>query len=60
MQKQTAIDLFGSPKKMAEALGVTVNAVYMMPPKLNQRASDQVNGAAIRLGVIKPTKWIRE
>ena len=52
MKKQTAIEAFGSVKLMAAALGCTIYAVYMMPDVLNQKATDRVMGAALRLGVV--------
>ena len=50
MNKQTAIKMFGSVVKLADALEVTRHAIYMWPDKLNQKRADQVMGAAIRTG----------
>jgi len=54
MNKQQAIDLFGSVKALAAALDIGVHAVYMWPDDINQRTQDQVTGAALRLGLLKP------
>jgi hypothetical protein len=49
MQKETAVALFGSVKKLAEAVGYTPNAIYQWPEELDQNRSDMVVGAAIRV-----------
>ena len=52
MDKQDAINMFGSVAAMAAALGITKNAIYMWPDPLPQHHIDRVVGAAIRLGKI--------
>ena len=53
MTKKQAIKMFGSAEALAKALGVSLDAIRMMPDQLSQRASDRVNGAALRVGIIK-------
>jgi len=50
MNKKQATDLFGSTGKLAAALGITPQAIYQWPEKLDRRLSDEIIGAAIRLG----------
>lgn len=50
MKKTEAIDLFGTPAKLANALGVTRHAIYMWQDDLPQTTVDRVVGAAVRLG----------
>lgn len=46
-----AVELFGGTKAaLAEALGMTRQAITTWPDKLTQTQSDRVVGAAIRLG----------
>lgn len=54
MKKIEAIAMFGSPKDLAAALGVTRQAIYQWPEDLSQEASDRVIGAAARLGKAMP------
>jgi DNA-binding transcriptional regulator YdaS (Cro superfamily) len=56
MDKNQAIELFGSQRKLAEALEVTVSAISQWPDVLDQAKTDRVVGAAIRLK--KPKKQI--
>ena len=51
MNKKDAITLFGSVVKLAAALGITRQAVYLWPDELGQRTQDEINGAALRLGL---------
>lgn len=49
--KSEAVALFGSPAKLAEALGLTTpQAIYAWPEQLKQYHIDRVVGAAIRTG----------
>ena len=52
MSKNEAVEIFGSVKELAKALGVSVYAIYMWTEKdnLSQKRIDQINGAAMRLG----------
>ena len=48
MTKQEAIALFRSRRKLAEALGITTQAVGQWPDRLTQRIADRVMGAKQR------------
>lgn len=50
MNKKAAIDLFGSVQGLADALGITRQAIYKWPDELPQRTADEVLGAAVRVG----------
>ena len=50
--KEQAINYFGSVKKMAEALGVTRQAIYMWRDELSQDKQDRILGAITRLNMI--------
>lgn len=52
MNKQDAIQLFGSGAALARALGITRGAVSLWPDVLDQRRADEVVGAAMRLGLV--------
>lgn len=49
--KEQAINYFGSVKKMAEALGVTRQAIYMWGEELSQDKQDRILGAITRLNM---------
>ena len=51
MTRKEAIELFGSVRKLAEALGVSVQAIYAWPEELDQKRADWTIGAAVRLGI---------
>jgi len=53
MTKNEAINLFGAPKDLADALSITRHAVYQWPDDLPQATIDRVTGAAHRLKKIK-------
>lgn len=53
MKKDEAIAIFGSTRAMADALGVTRQAIYQWPDVLPQDQEDRVTGAAVRLGKLK-------
>ena len=48
MTKEEAIALFRSRRKLAEALGITTQAVGQWPDRLTQRIADRVMGAKQR------------
>ncbi len=54
MTKKQAIELFGTPKALAKALGCGVHAIYMWDDnrQLPLKSADQVTGAAYRLGLL--------
>ena len=56
MKKQQAIEIFKTQVAIANALGITKSAVSQWPEELDQRLTDELHGAAIRLGLIKPDK----
>jgi len=49
MKKKLAMKIFGNGVRMAEALNVKSQAIYKWPDELNQRRTDEIVGAAIRL-----------
>ncbi len=49
MQKQEAIDLFGGVKKMADALSLTRQAVYLWDDDLTVSQQERVQGAYLRI-----------
>ena len=53
MNKKDAIKQFGSVINLAAALGISRQAVYLWPEQLGQRTQDEINGAALRLGIEK-------
>lgn len=50
MRKQQAVDLFGSPSQLAEAIGVTRSAISAWPEALSDKIADRVVAAGIRAG----------
>lgn len=54
LTKQQAIDIFGNGAKTGRALNITRSAVSQWPEVLDQRQTDLVIGAAIRLGMPLP------
>ena len=54
MTKAEAIQLFGSKKALAEALGVHRSLISKLPDQLPTKYSDRTTGAAIRLGRVIP------
>ena len=60
LSKQAAIQLFGGQSQdLARALGVTPGAVSQWPEDLRPEQVDRVVGAAVRLGLWKPTRTRR-
>jgi hypothetical protein len=53
--RKQAVELFGSRKDMAAALGTTTAAISMLPKTgyLQTKKSDEIVGASIRLGLVK-------
>lgn len=55
MTKKDAIRIFGgSVPRLAKALSVTRQAIYMWPDDLSQKRKDEVIGAALRTGYLTP------
>lgn len=54
LTKQQAIAIFGSGANTGRALGITRSAVCQWPEVLDQRQTDLVVGAAVRLGKALP------
>ena len=54
MKKHTAIPIFGSGAALGRALGLTRGAIHNWPSELTTRQSDEVIGAALRLGKLTP------
>ncbi len=54
ISKQQAIEIFGSGKKLGQALGLSQSAISQWPEKLDQWRIDVVIGAALRLGKLQP------
>ena len=54
MTKSDASKLFGNATRLAEALGIRPQAISQWPETLTQRQTDEITGAAIRLGLLKP------
>jgi transcriptional regulator with XRE-family HTH domain len=54
MTKQDAIQIFKTQAAIALALGITRSAVSQWPEELDQRTADEITGAALRLGILKP------
>jgi UTP--glucose-1-phosphate uridylyltransferase len=52
MRKSEALKIFGSQTRLADALGLGRSAVSQWPDELNLKQSDQVLGAALRLGLL--------
>jgi len=50
LTKFQAIAMFGSGAALGRALGITKSAVSQWPEVLDQRTSDEIIGAALRLG----------
>lgn len=52
MRKETAIAIFGSGAALGRAIELTRGAIHNWPDELDQRKSDLVIGAALRLNKI--------
>ena len=59
MSKKKAIALFETPKALAEALGITPQAISQWPDTLSQRLTDEIIGAALRTGRITPKQALK-
>lgn len=52
MTKTEAVQMFGTAKALAEAVGLSRGRISQWPEKLDQRQEDLVVGAAYRLGIL--------
>lgn len=59
MGKKEAIKIFGSVKEIADALGITTQAVYDWPDELTERLKNQIIGCAVMRGIWKK-RGVRE
>jgi hypothetical protein len=60
MTKQQAIDIFGNGAELGRAVGLSRARISQWPAELEQRETDLVVGAAMRLGKHLPTGFITE
>ncbi|MBU9579588.1 Cro/Cl family transcriptional regulator [Ralstonia mannitolilytica] len=58
MTKKEAIGIFGSGAALGRALGVSRAAIWQWPDELDQKQTDTVVGAAIRLGKALPPGFV--
>ena len=58
LTKQQAIETFGSQAEIGRALGVSRGAISLWPDQLSQRQTDELVGAANRLGKKLPDGFI--
>lgn len=58
LTKHEAIHLFGSGAELARAVGLTRGRISQWPDALDQRQTDLVMGAALRLGKPIPSRLI--
>ena len=56
MKKSEAIKIFGSVRELANALGITPQAIYLWDEDLSQRRENEIIGTAFRLGLIEKNK----
>ncbi|WP_081953440.1 Cro/CI family transcriptional regulator [Mycoavidus cysteinexigens] len=57
ISKQQAIRVFGSGANLGRAIGITRSAISQWPDRLDQRQTDLVIGAALRLGKLLPESY---
>lgn len=58
LTKQQAVEIFGSGAALGRALGLTRGRISQWPPTLDQKQTDMVVGAAIRLGKPMPRGFV--
>ena len=54
--KSQAVNIFQTATALANALGITKSAIGQWKDELTERQINEVTGAAIRLGFIKPSQ----
>ena len=60
MNKEQAVEIFGSQARLAEAVGVTTSAVAQWKETLTERQSDRVIAALVRAGREVPQELLRQ
>lgn len=60
LTKSQAIGIFGSQAEIGRALGISRSAVSLWPEALDQRKSDEIVGAATRLGKQLPDGFVAQ
>lgn len=55
MTKNQAVQMFGGVPALADALGITRQAIYQWPEVLDIERADRLIGAAVRLGIELPS-----
>lgn len=58
LTKQQAVEIFGSGAALGRALGLTRGRISQWPTTLDQKQTDMVVGAAIRLGKPIPQGFV--
>ena len=53
MKKSEAINIFGSVRELANALGITPQAIYLWDEDLSERRENEIIGTAFKLGLLK-------
>ena len=53
MKKSEAIKIFGSVRELANALGITPQAIYLWDEDLSERRENEIIGTAFKLGLLQ-------
>ena len=53
MTKTEAVKIFGSVRELANALGITPQAIYLWDEDLSERRENEIIGTAFKLGLLK-------
>ena len=53
MTKKEAVKIFGSVRELANALGITPQAIYLWDEDLSERRENEIIGTAFKLGLLK-------
>lgn len=56
MTKSEAIKMFGSTRKLANALGITPQAINQWAEELPERRENEIIGTAIKMGILKKVR----
>jgi hypothetical protein len=60
LSKEQAIQIFGSRKDLCAAMDLTNSRISQWPEQLDQKTTDLVVGAAVRLGRVLPDGLIEK